>query len=52
LPLVVTAGYVGSIVGPLVVGFIADSFGLRGAFLVPLLALGAATLAAPSTRDR
>ena len=52
LPLVVTAGYVGSIVGPLVVGFIADAFGLRSAFLVPLVALAAAALAAPATRDR
>ena len=48
----VTAGYVGSIVGPLVVGFIADAFGLRSAFLVPLVALAAAMLAAPATRDR
>ncbi|MGH2679797.1 MAG: MFS transporter [Actinomycetota bacterium] len=52
LPLVVTAGYVGSIVGPLVVGFLADRFGLRGAFLVPLVAVAAAAIAAGATRDR
>jgi MFS family permease len=52
LPIVVTAGYVGSIVGPAAVGFIADAFGLRIAFLVPLLACAIATLAAGATRDR
>ncbi len=52
LPIVVTAGYVGSIVGPAAVGFIADAFGLRIAFLVPVLACAIATLAAGATRDR
>ncbi len=51
LPLVATAGYVGSIVGPLVVGFLADRHGLRGAFLVPLVSLGAVSLAAAATRE-
>jgi predicted MFS family arabinose efflux permease len=51
LPIVVTAGYVGSIVGPLVVGFIADGFGLRVAFLVPLVAVAVAAFAAPATRE-
>jgi MFS family permease len=51
LPIVVTAGYVGSIVGPLVVGFIADGFGLRIAFLVPLVAVAVAAFAAGATRE-
>jgi fucose permease len=52
LPLVVTAGYMGSIVGPLLVGFIADLATLRIAFLVPLVASAASALAAGATRDR
>jgi MFS family permease len=52
LPVVVTAGYVGSIVGPLLVGFIADAAGLRVAFLVPVVSCVFATLAAGATRDR
>jgi predicted MFS family arabinose efflux permease len=52
LPIVVTAGYTGSIVGPLVVGFVADTVGLRTAFLVPLIACAAAAIAAAATRDR
>jgi fucose permease len=52
LPLVVTAGYAGSIVGPLLVGFIADLATLRIAFLVPLVASAASALAAGATRDR
>ena len=52
LPLVVTAGYVGSIVGPLLVGFIADLATLRIAFLVPVMASAASALAAGATRER
>jgi MFS family permease len=52
LPLVVTAGYTGSIVGPLLVGFIADLASLRIAFLVPVVASAASALAAGATRDR
>lgn len=52
LPLVVTAGYVGSIVGPLLVGFIADLATLRIAFLVPVVATAVSALAAGATRDR
>jgi MFS family permease len=52
LPIVVTAGYVGSIVGPLLVGFIADQGGLRVAFLVPVVACAVAALAAGATVDR
>jgi len=36
LAIVVTSGYVGSIVGPLVVGFIADRVGWRAAFATPV----------------
>jgi fucose permease len=52
LPMVVTAGYTGSIVGPALVGFVADAVGLRLAFLVPVLACAVAALAAGATRDR
>jgi MFS family permease len=52
LPLVVTAGYAGSIVGPLLVGFIADLAGLRMAFLVPVVACAVSALAAGATRVR
>lgn len=52
LPIVVTAGYAGSIVGPLTVGFVADEVNLRTAFLVPLVACAAAAIAAAATRDR
>jgi predicted MFS family arabinose efflux permease len=52
LPIVVTAGYVGSILGPLLVGFIADAAGLRAAFLVPVVSCVVASLAAGATRDR
>ena len=52
LSVVVTAGYVGSIVGPLLVGFIADLATLRIAFLVPLVASAVLALAAGATRDR
>ena len=51
LPLVVTAGYMGSIVGPLVVGFVADGLSLRTAFLVPFVACVVAMVAAAATRD-
>jgi MFS family permease len=52
LPLVVTAGYVGSIVGPLLVGFIAELATLRIAFLVPVVATAVSALAAGATGDR
>jgi fucose permease len=51
LGIVVTAGYVGSIVGPLAVGFTADLAGLRAGFLVPVTACAAAALAAGAIRD-
>jgi hypothetical protein len=52
LPVVATAGYAGSIVGPLIVGFVADSLGLRAALSLPVLACAAATFAAAAIRDR
>jgi predicted MFS family arabinose efflux permease len=52
LPLVVTAGYAGSIVGPLLLGFIADLATLRVAFLVPVIASAISALAAGATRER
>jgi predicted MFS family arabinose efflux permease len=52
LPVVVTAGYAGSIVGPLVVGLVADAATLRTAFFVPLVACAVAVVAAAATRDR
>jgi MFS family permease len=52
LPIVVTAGYAGSIVGPLIVGFVADSLGLRAALTLPVLACAAAAFAAAAIRDR
>jgi MFS family permease len=43
---VVTLGYLGAIVGPIVIGFVADARSLRAALLLPLgLALSAAALA-------
>jgi MFS family permease len=38
LAIAVTAGYVGAIVGPLLVGATADAFGLRVAFAIPVAA--------------
>lgn len=52
LAIVVTAGYVGSIVGPLVVGFTADRFGLRAAFSIPVVMCAAASIAAGAIRER
>jgi predicted MFS family arabinose efflux permease len=52
LPVVVTAGYAGSIVGPLIVGFVADSLDLRAALALPVLACAVAAFAATAIRDR
>lgn len=46
LAIVVTAGYVGGIVGPLVIGFVADRITLRAAFVVPVLMCVVAAAAA------
>jgi MFS family permease len=51
LPLVATAGYAGSVIGPLAVGLLADRYGLRPAFLVPVLACAAAAFAAAAARE-
>jgi MFS family permease len=49
LPIVVTAGYAGSIAGPALVGPLADAFGLRAAFVIPVLACSVVAVAAPAT---
>ena len=51
LSLVVTAGYAGSVIGPLAVGFVADRSGLRPAFLIPVVACVAASFAATAARE-
>ncbi|HEX5936752.1 MAG TPA: MFS transporter [Actinomycetota bacterium] len=51
LPIVLTAGYAGSVVGPIAVGLLADRYGLRLAFLVPVLACAAAAFAASAARE-
>jgi fucose permease len=51
LAVVVTAGYVGSIVGPMVMGFTADAFGLRDAFAIPVLACLAIAISGASIAD-
>lgn len=51
LSLVVTAGYAGSVIGPLAVGFVADRSGLRPAFLIPVAACVVASLAASAARE-
>jgi fucose permease len=48
----VTAGYLGAIAGPLIVGFVADQVGLRAAFFIPVFLCVLAALAAGATRDR
>lgn len=52
LAVAVTSGYLGSIVGPLVVGFVADLTSLRAGFVVPVVACLAAAGAAGALRDR
>jgi MFS family permease len=49
LPLVLTAGYAGSIVGPLLLGLLADAFGLRVAFGLPVVAAAVAATMASAT---
>jgi fucose permease len=51
LAIVVTAAYLGSIVGPMLVGFIAEEVGLRAAFFVPVVACLAAAVAAGAARE-
>jgi MFS family permease len=52
LGIVVTTGYVGSILGPLAVGFTADQLGLRAAFTIPVIACAAVAVAAGSVGQR
>jgi fucose permease len=49
LPLAVTAGYTGSIVGPLLVGVTAELTSLRIAFAIPVAMCIVIAVAAPST---
>jgi MFS family permease len=51
LPIVATAGYAGSVVGPITVGLLADRYGLRPAFLIPVAACVAAAFAASAARE-
>jgi len=52
LGVVVTAGYVGSIVGPLAVGFVAEVASLRASFAIPVTACAAVAIAADALRVR
>jgi MFS family permease len=52
LGIVVTTGYVGSILGPLAVGFTADRAGYRAAFTIPVIACAAVVAAAGAVRER
>jgi MFS family permease len=49
LSIAVTAGYLGSIVGPLIVGLTAEVAGLRAAFVVPVVMCAAIAAAARAT---
>jgi fucose permease len=51
LAIVLTAGYVGSVVGPLAVGVTSDLAGLRVAFLIPTGMCVAAAFAAGASRE-
>jgi fucose permease len=51
LATVLTAGYVGSVVGPLAVGVTSDLAGLRVGFLIPMGMCVAAAFAAGASRD-
>ncbi|HEY7661374.1 MAG TPA: MFS transporter [Actinomycetota bacterium] len=50
LSVVVTAGYVGSILGPVAFGFLADGAGFATAFAVPIIACAAAVATAQAIR--
>ncbi|WP_075741973.1 MFS transporter [Actinoalloteichus sp. GBA129-24] len=47
---VATAGYVAFLVGPPLLGFLGDQYGLRGAMIVVLVFVGAAAFLAPAVR--
>jgi fucose permease len=51
LPAVVTASYVGSIVGPLAVGFTASLVGLDRAFMIPVVLCLATAVVSSAVRD-
>jgi MFS family permease len=48
---VVTMAYLGSVVGPMVIGFAAGSVGLRGAFVIPVVIACVVAVLAPAVRD-
>jgi MFS family permease len=48
---VVTMAYLGSVAGPMLIGFAAREFGLRGAFLIPVAVAVVLALLAPAVRD-
>jgi len=48
---VVTLAYLGSVVGPMVIGFVAGSSGLQAAFLFPMILGSVLVLLAPVVRD-
>jgi len=52
LGVVVTASYIGSIAGPLAVGFLAAELGLRAAFAVPVITCAAIATAASALNPR
>jgi hypothetical protein len=52
LAVTVTAGYLGSIVGPLLVGLVADRVSLGAGFLVPVVACAAAAASAGALGHR
>lgn len=51
LGVAVTSGYLGSIVGPMAIGFVADGIGLRAAFIIPVLTCATAAIAAGAMRE-
>jgi fucose permease len=51
LGVVLTAGYVGSILGPIAVGFTADEVGYRAAFVIPVIACVIVVAVAGAVRE-
>jgi fucose permease len=48
---VVTMAYLGSVAGPMLIGFAAGAVGLRGAFLIPVALAFVVAVLAPAVRD-
>jgi MFS family permease len=51
LGIVLTTAYVGSILGPIAVGFTADRFGYRAAFVIPVIACLVVVAVAGAVRE-